>query len=343
MKIVTFGEIMLRLAPPDYQRFTQARSFNAIYGGGEANVAVSLANYGEEVEFVTRLPENDLGDACLMSLRGYGVKTDHIARGGDRIGIYFLEIGAAQRGSKVIYDRANSSLSTIQPGTIDWKEVFDGADWFHWTGITPAVSKGAADVCREAIQIAREMGVTISTDLNYRAKLWKWGKQPVEVMTELVSMCDLALGNEEDADKVFAIKAPKSDVTAGKVDADHYLYVCEELVKKFPSLTKVSITLRGSLSASHNTWSGVLWKDGVFFTAPTYDILPIVDRVGGGDSFMGGLIHGLRKYPDEPQMALNFAAAAACLKHSVIGDFNAVSVSEVEKLMGGDASGRVSR
>jgi len=343
MKIVTFGEIMLRLAPPGYQRFTQARSFNAIYGGGEANVAVSLANYGEEVEFVTRLPENDLGDACLMSLRGYGVKTDHIARGGDRIGIYFLEIGAAQRGSKVIYDRANSSLSTIQPGTIDWKEVFDGADWFHWTGITPAVSKGAADVCREAIQIAREMGVTISTDLNYRAKLWKWGKQPVEVMTELVSMCDLALGNEEDADKVFAIKAPKSDVTAGKVDADHYLYVCEELVKKFPSLTKVCITLRGSLSASHNTWSGVLLKDGVFFTAPTYDILPIVDRVGGGDSFMGGLIHGLRKYPDEPQMALNFAAAAACLKHSVIGDFNAVSVSEVEKLMGGDASGRVSR
>jgi 2-dehydro-3-deoxygluconokinase len=343
MKIVTFGEIMLRLAPPGFQRFTQARSFNAIYGGGEANVAVSLANYGEEVVYVTRLPQNDLGDACLMSLRSYGIHTDHIARGGDRIGIYFLETGAAQRGSKVIYDRANSSFSSIQTGTIDWKYVFDGADWFHWTGITPAVSKNAADVCCEAIHIAREMGVTISTDLNYRAKLWKWGKTPGEVMTDLVDMCDLALGNEEDADKVFGIKAPQADVTAGKVDADHYLHVCEALAKKFPSLKTVCITLRGSLSASHNTWSGVLWKEGEFYSAPTYDILPIVDRVGGGDSFMAGLIYGLRTYTDNPQKALNFAAAAACLKHSIIGDFNAVSVSEVEKLMGGDASGRVTR
>lgn len=349
-KIVTFGEIMLRLAPPGFQRFTQARSFEAIYGGGEANVAVSLANYGEQVEFVTRLPRNDLGDACLMSLRGYGIHTAHIARGGDRIGIYFLETGAAQRGSKVIYDRAHSSFATIETGMIDWRKVFEGADWFHWTGITPAVSQGAADVCREAIVVARELGINVSTDLNYRAKLWKWGKSAGEVMTDLVSMCDVALGNEEDAEKVFGIKAPESDVTAGKVEADHYRYVCEELNKKFPALKTISITLRGSLSASHNTWSGVLWtcpgpgrqNEAAFYAAPVYNILPIVDRVGGGDAFMGGLIYGLRKY-DEPQKALNFAAAAACLKHSISGDFNAVSVSEVESLMGGDASGRVSR
>ena len=343
MKIVTFGEIMLRLAPPGAQRFTQARSFEAMYGGGEANVAVSLANFGEQVEFVTRLPKNDLGDACLMSLRGYGIHTEHIARGGERIGIYFLEMGAAQRGSKVIYDRANSSFATIQTGTIDWKNVFEGADWFHWTGITPAVSHGAAEVCREAIQAAREMGITVSCDLNYRAKLWKWGKSAGGVMTDLVGMCDVALGNEEDAEKVFGIKAPEADVTAGKVEADTYRFVCEELAKKFPSLKTISVTLRGSLSASHNTWSGVLWQNGNFFSAPTYDILPIVDRVGGGDAFMGGLIYGLRKYRDDPQKALNFAAAAACLKHSIPGDFNAVSVSEVETLMGGDASGRVSR
>jgi len=342
-KIVTFGEIMLRLAPPGFQRFTQARSFEAIYGGGEANVAVSLANYGEEVEYVTRLPKNDLGEACLMSLRGYGIRTGNIARGGDRIGIYFLETGAAQRGSKVIYDRDNSGFATIQSGMIDWKKVFEGADWFHWTGITPAVSQGAAEVCREAIVAAREMGLTVSTDLNYRAKLWKWGKTPGEVMTDLVSMCDVALGNEEDAEKVFGIKAPEVDVTAGKVEADHYRNVCEALNKNFPSLKTVCITLRGSLSASHNTWSGVLWKEGAFYYAPVYNIIPIVDRVGGGDAFMGGLIYGLRKHTNDPQKALNFAAGAACLKHSIIGDFNAVSVSEVETLMGGDASGRVSR
>ena len=343
MKVVTFGEIMLRLAPPGFQRFTQARTFEATYGGGEANVAVSLANYGEAVDFVTRLPKNELGDAALSSLRGLGVGTNHIARGGDRIGIYFLEAGAAQRASKVIYDRAGSSFATIQPGTMDWKSIFADADWFHWTGITPAVSQGAADVCREAILAAREMGVTVSTDLNYRAKLWKWGKSASEVMSDLVSMCDVALGNEEDAEKVFGIHAPESDVTSGKVDADHYRYVCEKLAERFPTLKTISITLRGSLSASHNTWSGVLWRNGEFFSAPTYDILPIIDRVGGGDSFMGGLIYGLRKYPTDPQKALNFAAAAACLKHSIIGDFNAVSIAEVETLMGGDASGRVSR
>ncbi len=343
MKIVTFGEIMLRLAPPGFLRFTQTRSFEAVYGGGEANVAVSLANFGEDVEYITRLPKNELGDACLMSLRASGIRTDHIVHGGDRIGIYFLETGAAQRASKVIYDRANSSFATIQTGMIDWKRVFEGADWFHWTGITPAISQGAADACREAIQVAGEMGITVSTDLNYRAKLWKWGKLAGEVMAELVSMCDIALGNEEDAEKIFGIKAPGADVTAGKVEVEQYRFVCEELAKKFPSLKTISITLRGSLSASHNTWSGVLWQNGDLYTAPTYNIIPIVDRVGGGDAFMGGLIYGLRKYKNDLQRALNFATAAACLKHSILGDFNAVSLSEVEALLAGDASGRVSR
>jgi 2-dehydro-3-deoxygluconokinase len=343
MKVVTFGEIMLRLAPPGFQRFTQARTFDALYGGGEANVAVSLANYGETAEFVTRLPKNDLGDACIGFLRANGVRTDHIVRGGDRLGIYFLETGAAQRGSKVIYDRAGSSLATIQPGMVDWTAAFDGADWFHWTGITPAVSQGAAEACREAIQAARQLGLTVACDMNYRAKLWKWGKPAGEVMAELVAECDVAIGNEEDADKVFGIKAPEADVIAGKVDAGHYRFVCEELAKRFSRLKTIAITLRGSLSASHNTWSGVLWRAGQFFTAPTYDIVPIVDRVGGGDAFMGGLIYGLRKHTDDPAKALRFAVAASCLKHSIIGDFNAVSVAEVEQLMAGDASGRVSR
>jgi 2-dehydro-3-deoxygluconokinase len=343
MKVVTFGEIMLRLAPPGFQRFTQARSFDVLYGGGEANVAVSLANYGAEAEFVTRLPKHELGESCLAALRSYGVRTDHIVRGGDRLGIYFLETGAAQRASKVIYDRAGSSFAMIQPGMVDWNAAFGDADWFHWTGITPAVSQGAADACREAISIARQKGLTVSCDMNYRAKLWKWGKAAGEVMSDLVAQCDVAIGNEEDAEKVFGIIAPESDVTAGKVDAEHYRFVCEELVKRFPALRTVAITLRGSLSASHNTWSGVLWDKGQFFTAPTHDIVPIVDRVGGGDAFMGGLIYGLRKFTGDPSKALRFAVAASCLKHSILGDFNAVSVAEVEQLMAGDASGRVSR
>lgn len=341
--IVTFGEIMLRLATPFHQRFTQAQTFEALYGGSEANVAVSLANFGHNVTYVTCLPNHDLGEACIQSLRAMGVNTQYILRGGDRIGIYFLETGAAQRASQVIYDRKGSSLATIEPGMIDWKTVFTDADWFHWTGITPAVSKGAAEACLEAVNIAHNMGLYISTDLNYRAKLWKWGKSQTDVMTELVSKCDLVLGNEEDAEKVFGIKTPDSNITSGKVASDQYHYVCEQLVRKFPSLGTVCITLRGSLSASHNTWSGVLWKEGSFYVAPTYNILPIVDRVGGGDSFMGGLIFGLRTYQDDAQKALNFATAAACLKHSIQGDFNRVSIVEVEKLMSGDESGRVTR
>jgi 2-dehydro-3-deoxygluconokinase len=342
-KVVTFGEIMMRLSPPGFLRFGQARSFDVIYGGGEANVAVSLANYGIPVDYVTRLPDNDLGEACIQFLRQHGVGVDKIVRGGDRLGIYFLEMGAVQRGSKVIYDRADSAIATIERGMIDWKQVFADADWFHWTGITPAISAGTADVCLEAVQVAKEMGLTVSCDLNYRKKLWKWGKKPGEVMPDLVSHCDVAIGNEEDADKVFGIRAPETDITAGKVEADKYRHVCEGLAERFPNLRTIAITLRGSISASHNSWSGVLWDQGSFYTAPTFDITHIVDRVGGGDSFMGGLIYGLRAYGDDRQRALNFAVAASCLKHSVFGDFNMVTVAEVEKIMGGDVSGRVSR
>lgn len=341
-KTVCFGEVMLRLSPPGFQRFTQARSFDVVYGGGESNVAASLSNYGLPTEFVTRLPNNDIGDACVNYLRQYGIGMQYVVRGGDRLGIYFLEMGAAQRGSKVVYDRAGSSLATIQPGMIDWDAVFAEADWFHWTGITPAISQGAAATVLEAVQIARRKGITVSCDLNYRKKLWKWGKTPGEVMPELVSYCDVAIGNEEDADKVFGIKAPSADVTAGKVEAEAYTYVCEKLHDRFPSLNTVAITLRGSLSASHNTWSAILWHKGTAYTAPRYDIVPIVDRVGGGDSFMGGLIYGLKTY-DSKQDALRFAVAASCLKHTIFGDFNLVSVDEVEKLMQGDGSGRVSR
>ncbi len=341
-KIVTFGEIMLRLAPPGFLRFNQAQSFDVIYGGGEANVAVSVANYGLPVEYVTRLPKNAIGDACLNFIRQFGVGTSHIVRGGDRLGIYFLETGAAQRGSNVIYDRAGSSLATIEPGMVDWDAAFSDAGWFHWTGITPAVSEGAAAVCLEAVQAAKKAGLTVSCDLNYRSKLWKWGKKPIEVMQELVAYSDIAIGNEEDADKVFGIRAPEVDVTKGNVAADAYVHVCTQLKERFSNLQTIAVTLRGSLSASHNTWSGILWHDGSIYTAPTYDIVHIVDRVGGGDSFMGGLIYGLLTYEDK-QNAINFAVAASALKHSIMGDFNLVSVGEVEKLMGGDASGRVNR
>jgi 2-dehydro-3-deoxygluconokinase len=342
-KVVTFGEIMLRLATPEFLRFSQATTLEATFGGGEANVAVSLANYGIDAHFATSLPRNDIGEAAIATLRKYNVKTDLIHRGGDRIGIYFLESGAVSRASKVVYDRANSSLATIRKGTIDWDKAFEGASWFHWTGITPSVSEGAAAVCLEACEVASAKGITVSTDLNYRAKLWKWGRKAGEVMEGLVQRCDVILGNEEDADMVFGIKPEGVDVTAGHVEGAAFESVGRQLMKRFPKAGKVIITLRGSVSASHNTWSGVLWNGSQLFQAPTYQITHIVDRVGGGDSFMGGLIYGLITYPDDDQRALNFAVAASCLKHTIKGDFNLVTVEEVEKLMKGDASGRVSR
>lgn len=344
-KIVTFGEIMLRLATPDYLRFCQSNVFTATFGGGEANVAVSLANYGLNTEFVTRLPENDIARACIMDLHKYNVGTEHILYGGERLGIYFLETGAVARASKVIYDRAHSSIADIQPGMIHWEEVLKDARWFHWTGITPALSQGAADVCLEAIQIANKLGVTVSCDLNYRKNLWKYGKTAAEVMPALVEGCDIILGNEEDAEKVFGIKPEGFDVanTQGEVDASKFQSVCTQLMERFPRAKKIIITLRGSINANHNTWSGILYDGKSLYKAPVYNITHIVDRVGGGDSFMGGLIYGLLSYPEDDRKALHFAVAASCLKHTVYGDFNQVTVEEVEKLMAGDASGRVSR
>lgn len=334
---------MLRLSPPGALRFVQARSFDLVYGGGESNVAVSLANFGHKTEFVTRLPAHEIGAACQQFLHQHNVGTRFILRGGERLGIYFLETGAAMRASQVVYDRANSSFASIKSGMLDWQEIFQDASWFHWTGITPAISESAALVCLQAVQVAHKMGVTVSCDMNYRAKLWKWGKTASEVMTQLVDNCDVLIGNEEDAEKVFFVKALEADVTAGKVSSEQYVGVCEELHKIFPDLKKIAITLRGSFSASHNTWSGLLWQNGQIYQAPIYDITPIVDRVGGGDSFSGGLIHGLLNFPDDPQKCLNFAVAASALKHTVFGDFNLVTVPEVEKLMNGDASGRVNR
>lgn len=344
-KIVTFGEIMLRLATPGYERFNQATQFNATFGGGEANVAVSLANYGLNAEFITRLPKNDIAESCIMNLRKYGVGTQNILRGGERVGIYFLETGAVARASKVVYDRANSSIADIKPGMVNWYEVLKGADWFHWTGITPALSQGAADACLEAIKIANELGVTVSTDLNYRKNLWKYGKTAAEVMPALVAGCDVILGNEEDAEKVFGIKPEGFEVahTGGEVNAAEFESVCTQLMTKFPRAKKVIVTLRGSINANHNTWRGCLYSDGSLKISKDYDITHIVDRVGGGDSFMGGLIYGLLTYTDNDQKALEFAVAASCLKHTIYGDFNMVSVAEVEALMGGDGSGRVSR
>jgi len=342
-KIVTFGEIMLRLAAPAHQRFTQSSSFCASFGGGEANVAVSLANFGLETEFVTRLPLNDLGQAVIMELRKHNVGTSFILRGGERLGIYFLETGSVARPSKVLYDRAHSAISVIETGMIDWNIIFKDAGWFHWTGITPAISKGAADVCLEAVKAAGDRGITVSCDLNFRKNLWKWGRSASEVMPELVAGCDIILGNEEDAEKVFGIKSEETNISAGKLTGAVFEPVCRQLKEKFPRAQKVIITLRGSINADHNTWSGVLFDGTRLFEAPVYQITHIVDRVGGGDSFMGGLIYGLLTYPDDDQMALNFAAAASCLKHTIHGDFNMVSVTEVEQLMKGDASGRVVR
>lgn len=344
-KIVTFGEIMLRLATPGYLRFSQTNELTATFGGGEANVAVSLANYGLEAEFVTRLPENDIAAACVKDLHKHGVKTDHIVYGGDRLGIYFLETGAVARASKVIYDRAHSAISEIKPGMIDWEQVLTGADWFHWTGITPAISQGAADVCLEAIQTANRLDIPVSCDLNYRKNLWKYGKKASEVMPDLVASCDIILGNEEDAEKVFGIKPEGFDVTAtaGEVNAAEFESVCTQLMQRFPRARKVIITLRGSINANHNTWGGVLYDGKQLLQSPRYDITHIVDRVGGGDSFMGGLIYGLLTYPQDDQQALNFAVAASCLKHTIYGDYNEVTVKEVENLMKGDGSGRVSR
>ena len=344
-KVVTFGEIMLRLSPPGYLRFSQTNSFDIVYGGGESNVAVSLANYGIPVEFVTRIPKSEIGECALMELRKRGVGTSHIILGGERLGIYFMETGAVNRSSNVVYDRTNSAMAEIKLGMINWDKVFDGVSWFHWTGITPAISKNAADVCLEAVKIARDKGLTISTDLNYRSKLWKHKGNRIEIMTELTSYSDIILGNEEDTEMHFGIKPEGLNITTqgNEINSEAFLSVCDQMMKKFPRAKKIIITLRGSISASHNSWAGILYDGKKMYKSIQYQITDIVDRIGGGDSFMGGLIYGFLNYPNEDQKALDFAVAASCLKHTIKGDVNLVKVEEVEKLMNGNSSGRVNR
>ncbi len=342
-RCVTFGEIMLRLSTPGFQRFTQASSFDACYGGAEANVAASLSQFEIPVSFVSRVPSSELGTGAIQSLRALGIDTQFVHRGGDRLGIYFLETGASARASKVLYDRAHSGIASITPGMIDWDRIFTGAFWFHWTGITPAISESAALTVQEALEAARRQGLMISVDLNYRARLWKWGKTPAEVMPELVSFCDVIIGNEEDAQKVFGIHPEGVDVHRGHLDASAYESVGTQLTDRFVHCRRAVITLRSSISASHNVWSAVLWNGSELLHGPTYEVVPIVDRVGGGDAFGAGLIYGLLTFDGDNQRALDFGVAASCLKHTIPGDFNRVTVAEVEKLLSGDVSGRVSR
>ena len=338
-RVITFGEIMLRLAPEGYYRFVQANSFGATYGGGEANVAVSLANFGIDTAFVTKLPAHEIGQAAVNELRKFGVDTSRIVRGGNRIGIYFLEKGASQRPSKVIYDRAHSAIAEASPEDFDWNEIFQNANWFHFTGITPALNDTLAAICLEACKKAKELGLTVSCDLNYRNKLWSREKAG-QVMSELCKYVDVCIANEEDAADVFGIRAANTDVTKGAVSHEGYKDVAKQLAGRF-GFSKVAITLRESLSASDNNWAAMLYDGTEFYFSKKYAV-HIVDRVGGGDSFGGGLIYAcLNQY--DPQSTIEFAAAATCLKHSVEGDMNMVSVSEVQKLAGGDGSGRVQR
>jgi 2-dehydro-3-deoxygluconokinase len=338
-KVVTFGEIMLRLAPQGYNRFVQEQVFGATYGGGEANVAVSLANFGIDAAFVTKLPKHEIGQAAVNSLRQFGVDTSKITRGGSRVGIYFLEKGASQRPSKVIYDRANSAIATATAADFDWAAIFDGVSWFHFTGITPAISDNAAAITLEAVKTAKAKGLTVSCDLNYRKNLWSKEKAG-EVMGGLMPYVDLCIANEEDAADVFGIHAKNSDVTSGSISHEGYKEVAKALIDRF-KFKKVAITLRESISANDNNWAAMYCCGNDFYFSKKYAV-HIVDRVGGGDSFGAGLIYANLK-GFGPQESVEFAVAASCLKHSIEGDFNQVSVDEVQKLAGGDASGRVQR
>ena len=338
-KIVTMGEIMLRLSTPNNEKFIQADEFDINYGGGEANVAVSLANYGHDAEFVTAVPSNPIGECAVAALRKYNVGTKHIARSGERLGIYYLETGSAMRASNVVYDRAHSSISTATPDEFDFDEIFKDADWFHFTGITPALGDNVAEICLEACKAAKAKGITVSCDLNYRNKLWSKEKAG-QVMGELCKYVDVCISNEEDANDVFGIKSEGTEVTAGELNKAGYKEVAQKLTDRF-GFKKVAITLRTSISANDNKWAAMLYENGESYFSKEY-LMHIVDRVGGGDSFGGGLIYAcLNDYA--PQDTIEFAVAASCLKHSIEGDFNQVSVSEVQKLAGGDASGRVQR
>lgn len=338
-KIVCCGEIMLRLAPEGYLTFNQASSFGVVYGGGEANVAVSLANFGLDAAFVTKLPENEIGQCALNEVRKYGVNTNFIARGGERLGIYFLEKGASQRPSKVVYDRKHSSIAEADPEDFDWDKIFEGATWFHFTGILPACSEKARIVALEACKKAKEKGLTVSCDLNFRKKMWS-SQEANECMSKLMEYVDVCIANEEDAEKVFGIEAENTDVNAGEINHEGYKSVAKQLADKF-GFSKVAITLRESISASDNNWAAMLYDGKDYYFSKKYPVR-IVDRVGGGDSFGAGLIYGLMENYSSID-TIEFAVAASCLKHSIEGDFNHVTVKEVKALMGGDGSGRVQR
>ena len=338
-KVVTFGELMLRLAPEGYYRFAQVETFGATFGGGEANVAVSLANYGLDAAFVTKLPTHEIGQMAVNSLRRYGVDTSYITRGGDRVGIYYLEKGASQRPSKVIYDRAYSAIALASKEDFDWEKIFDGAEWFHFTGITPALGDNVAEICLEAVKAAKKLGLKVSCDLNYRKKLWTREKAG-KVMAELMPYVDVCIANEEDASDVFGIKAENTDIEGGKIDGEGYKEVAKKLKERF-GFSYVAITLRSSISANDNDWAAMLYDGKDCYFSRKYH-MHIVDRVGGGDSFGAGLIYAMLDGKDA-QGIIEFAVAASCLKHSIEGDYNMVSVAEVESLAGGNASGRVQR
>lgn len=340
-KYVTFGEIMLRLTPPGHDVLFQTPRLEATFGGAEANVAVSLANYGEDVAFVTAAPANPIGDAMLRELRGFGVDTRFIRRCGDRLGVYYTETGSNMRPSKVIYDRAHSSMSEVEPGDFDWEIIFDGAKWFHTTGITPAIAEGTAKTALEAMKRAKEKGLTVSCDLNYRKKLWKWGKMPKEVVSEMAQYIDVMIANEEDCQKCLGIELDV-DVTSGKLDASKYEALARKIMTTYKNVQYLAVSLRESMSADWNNWSVVLASKDRFYVSKKYEIRDIVDRIGGGDSFGSGLIWGLNNL-DGPQAALEFAAAASALKHTIYGDFNRVSRDDVLTLVGGNSSGRVQR
>lgn len=334
-KVVTFGEVLLRLSTKEYSKFSQANDFNAEYGGSELNVATTLVNFGMDADFITRLPDNDIGECAIMQMRKHNVNTNFIVKGGSRLGIYYMEKGASIRGSKVVYDREFSSFSTIKIGMIDWVAVFEGANWFHWSGITPGISQDAADVCLEAIEVANKLGLTVSTDFNFRESLWKFGKSPSEIMEKMVALCDVILAGDYASKQYFDINP------IGATEGEKQISLCELLMKRFPKAKKIAVTTRGNISALHNTWSAVLFNGSILLESKSYDITHIVDRIGAGDSFMGALIFGLNHFED--QKALDFAVAASCLKHTIYGDTNLVSRQDVENLMNGDQSGRVSR
>jgi 2-dehydro-3-deoxygluconokinase len=340
-KVITFGEIMLRLKSPGHERLLQSAAFEATFAGGEANVAVSLARYNVDAAFVTALPTNAVGDACVAELRKHGVDIKLIKRGPGRMGSFYLEAGANQRPSKVIYDRADSAIAIAKPGDFDWDQIFTGAAWFHITGITPAISAGAAELALEAVKKASEKGLTVSCDFNYRGNLWKYGKPATEVMPELVKYVDIGIANEEDCQKALGITVAVK-VESGELDEALYQELTQKVLQAYPKMKAIAITLRESRSADSNGWSACLNDRDQFYRSKKYEITDIVDRVGGGDSFAAGLIYGLQTYQDK-QDALEFAVAASCLKHSINGDFNLVTREEVEKLKGGDGSGRVQR